>query len=386
MFLAAALDAFPEKQEAVVSAMRVAGLPVDWQVEMQAAKDHGMAGARFKIVPPVTKLSKPTGTFLNIKSMLEQSNLTEAIKTRAVHVFLLLAEAEAKAHGVAVNEVHFHELADWDSVADIVGAACIMSFFPEVTWSVGPIPVGSGRVRTAHGPMPVPAPATTELLKGFRVIDDSVLGERVTPTGAAILKALAPEPHLPKRQLMIVQAGQGFGTKVFPELTNMLRVLVYSDAEDNVIDADLILKDQVAVIRFEVDDQTPEDLAIALRIILDLETVKDVCQWPVYSKKGRLASAIQVLCDVRAVKDVAKVCLLQTTTIGLRYQIEDRLILERDEQIRSFEQSQLKVKKVMRPNGNPSFKIDADDLAKHSQNQLERRQLRSALESDTNDE
>lgn len=384
MFLAAALDAFPDFETVVLSAMREAGLPEDWLLEKQAAKDKHMVGSRFAVVPPDSGKSRPTGNFRDIKRMLESSKLTEAVQLRAIQIFELLAEAESHAHGVPVEEVHFHELADWDSVSDIVGAACVIELFPQATWSVGPIPMGSGRVRTSHGPMPVPAPATTQLLKGFELIDDGVSGERVTPTGAAILKALKPSTRVPQGRWCIEASGQGFGTKVFPELANMLRLVAYSPSQ-SAVKSSALIQEKIAVIRFEVDDQSPEDLAIALRLILKSDWVKDVCQWPVYAKKGRLASSVQVLCHADAVTEVAELCLLQTTSIGLRYRIEDRLLLERSEQLFSFDNEQLRVKRVLRPDAKMSFKLEADELEKYTQTQLERAELRRLLEGKDDD-
>ena len=115
------------------------------------------------------------------------------MRERAIAIFTALAEAEAAVHGVPVDEVHFHEIADWDSVADIVGAAWLIEALAPATWSVGALPVGSGRIRTRHGPLTVPAPAAAHLLAGFAMHDDGVAGERVTPTGAAILRQLRPD-------------------------------------------------------------------------------------------------------------------------------------------------------------------------------------------------
>ena len=209
MFLGTMLDACPELFDGLVRMMRTAGLPDDWQVELNPAKDHAMTGSRLSIVPPASGKSRPTGTFLKIKEMLKDAGLAPNVLTRALDIFTHLAKAEAKAHGTPLENVHFHEVADWDSVADIVGAAFCIEAFPGASWSVGPIPLGGGRVQTSHGPLPVPAPATAELLKGFAVIDDGVSGERVTPTGAAILKSLAPSPNLPKRRFNLQATGPG---------------------------------------------------------------------------------------------------------------------------------------------------------------------------------
>ena len=379
MFLGTMLDACPELFDGLISVMRTAGLPGDWQVELSPAKDHAMTGSRLSIVPPASGKSRPTGTFLKIKEMLNGADLAPNVLARALDIFTHLAKAEAKAHGTPLEKVHFHEVADWDSVADIVGAAFCIEAFSGATWSVGPIPLGGGRVQTSHGPLPVPAPATAELLKGFTVIDDGISGERVTPTGAAILKSLAPSSKLPRGRFSLQATGQGFGTKSFDGLANMLRLLVYTDAGAEPSNASP--SEQIGIIRFEIDDQSPEDLATGLSHILDLEAVRDVTQWPVFGKKGRLGSSIQILCDSEALEEVAEACFLQTTTIGLRYRLENRIVLDREAYTVMHRDSALRVKEVMRPGGQRSFKIEADDLQLSAETQHERSQLRHAIEN-----
>lgn len=379
MFLGTVLDACPELFDGLVSAVRTAGLPEDWHVVLEPAKDHAMTGSRLSIAPPAMGKSRPTGTFSDIKVMLNGSGLAPNVLARALDIFGHLAAAEAKVHGTPLEKVHFHEIADWDSVADIVGAAFCIEAFPGATWSVGPVPLGGGRVQTSHGPLPVPAPATAELLKGFLVIDDGVSGERVTPTGAAILRSLEPTPKLPAGRFSLKETGQGFGTNSFEGLANMLRLLIYTDAGPGT--SDIASSEKIAVIRFEVDDQSPEDLAIGLERVLRLEAVRDVTQWPAYGKKGRLSSSIQILCDVEAVEQVADACFLQTTTIGLRYHVENRFTLHREVQSVTHGETRLRVKEVMRPNGERSVKLEADDLAAMTKTQLERAQLKRDIET-----
>src|SRR5262249_10593072 len=174
--------------------------------------------------------------FRDIRTRLERSTLKPGVKRRAIHIFTLLAEVEGKVHGMPAEAVSFHELGGWDSIADMVGAAFLIEALDPSTWSVSALPQGSGRVKTDHGWLPVPTPATALLLQGFELFDDGLPGERVTPTGAAILKHLntapgdAPHRHRPRRLLRI---GTGFGTRTFPGLSNVLRVLVSEPAAEN---------------------------------------------------------------------------------------------------------------------------------------------------------
>jgi pyridinium-3,5-bisthiocarboxylic acid mononucleotide nickel chelatase len=214
--------------------------------------------------------------------------------------------------------------------------------------STSPLPLGRGRVATAHGPLPVPAPATAVLLQGLPVHDDGIPGERVTPTGAAILRHLAPAAA-PAGTMRLAATGHGFGTRVLDGVPNLLRVLALADA------GDATTADRVGVVRFEVDDQTPEDLATALDRLRALPPVRDACQWPVAGKKGRLAAAVQVLCDPAALDAVLDACLSETATIGLRWRVESRRTLRREDLPGA--------KRVRRPDGAATVKADADPLA-----------------------
>ncbi len=196
MFLGAVLDAWPELALGAFAAMRAAGLPDDWQVRHLEHGDGVLTGSRVAIDPPAAGPHAPHGMYVEIRDRIAAADLGDGVRDRALSILGHLAEAEARVHGRPIEEVHFHELADWDSIADVVGAAFVIDALG-ASWSTGPLPVGRGRIATSHGALPVPAPAAALLLQGFELIDDGVEGERVTPTGAAILRHLAPSPGLP---------------------------------------------------------------------------------------------------------------------------------------------------------------------------------------------
>jgi hypothetical protein len=278
------------------------------------------------------------------------------VRERAIAIFTELAEAEAAVHGVPLDEVHFHELADWDSVADIVGAAWLIEALAPVSWSVGALPVGSGRITTRHGPLPVPAPAAARLLQGFAVHDDGIAGERITPTGAAILRQLRPEPRLPPGPWRLVTTGSGFGTKRLSGISNVLRVVAYQQ------DGGWRQDEQVAVIAFEVDDQSPEELALGLEALRAAEGVLDVAQMPAFGKKGRLATHIQVLARPERLDAVIERCFVDTTTIGLRWRIEARAVLAREMVTAATAAGEIAVKLVTRPGGLRTAKAEIDQV------------------------
>ena len=383
MFLAAAIDARPDLRDPVEAAMRAVGLPADWGFRAEPALSAGIASTRVSIDEPTHSHDHShdhghgrhhthdhAGAWGDIRARIEGAKLDPTVRDHALAIFTLLAEVEAKIHGVTVDDVHFHELAGWDSVADIVGAAQVITLLNATDWSVSVLPLGGGRVRTAHGPMPVPAPATARLLEGFRMVDDGFSGERITPTGAAILRHLNPSQDAMVTGTLATQ-GYGAGHKDFPGLANVLRLVMFEDGESST-------RDQVGVIEFEVDDQSPEDLAVGLRHIRTSAGVLDVIQFSVFAKKGRMAAAVRVLCRPDALETIIKVCFQQTTTIGLRHRIDQRRLLLREES----ERDGVHIKSVERPNGAITRKAALDDIAAATDDQATRATLRRHLEAD----
>ena len=214
------------------------------------------------------------------------------VKHHAVGIFSLLAEAEGKVHGITPDAVAFHEVGAANSIADIVGAAWLVAALDGPTWSVAPLPLGSGRVRSAHGMLPVPAPATALLLEGFATVDDGIAGERVTPTGAAILRWLDCADRPSRHPMRVGRSGYGFGTKTFPGLANCVRVLAF-DLDQSLMTGHR----ELVVVSFEVDDQSAEDLAMGLDRVRGIDGVHDVLQMAALGKKGRMG--LQFRCSLR---------------------------------------------------------------------------------------
>jgi len=379
MFLAAVLDAFPELAEPTFDAMRAAGLPGGWRIDLVDHADGVLRGKQLKITASADAPRAPAGRFRALEEHLLEVPLAGPVRERALAILCLLAEAEAAVHGVSLDDVHFHELADWDSIADVVGAAQVIDALGEVSWSVAPLPVGQGRVRSQHGPLPVPAPATARLLDGFAVIDDGIAGERVTPTGAAILRHLAPAARVADGAWTIAAAGYGFGTKRLFGISNVLRALVYEAADHGRRD------ERVAVIGFEVDDQTPEDLAIGLDTLRAADGVLDVVQMPAFAKKGRVCAHVQVLARPERLDAIVDRCFAETTTIGLRWRIEARAALQR-EAVRVGDDA---VKVVTRPDDERTAKTESARLrgvAGHAARMRRRRRAEARALGEENDD
>lgn len=358
MFAAALLDVRPDLWPRCESALAVMDLPETLRIGREGHGDGVLTGSRFRV-----EGAEGQGNghdhghgdhthWRDIRSRLEQAALDSDIRNAALAIFKLLANAEAAVHGVAPDDVAFHEVGALDSIVDILTAAAIVTAFGSCRWTVGVLPRGRGQVRTAHGSLPVPAPAVLELLRGYALADDGEEGERITPTGAAILRYLEASQKPDATPRSLVGAGIGFGTRKFATRSNILRATLYGPP------ATALAGDSVAVLRCEIDDQTAEDLAVALDRLRAAEGVIDVCQWPVFGKKGRMGTAVQVLAAPGRVDAVAAMILDETTTLGVRSITQPRILLERE----STTAAGLPVKLAHRPSGTTA-KAEMEALA-----------------------
>ena len=283
--------------------------------------------------------------------------LTKQTRGHAIGIFTHLAEAEARVHATSPDDVHFHEVGAWDSIADIVAAAWLIAQLAADRWTIGALPLGGGRVRTAHGLLPVPAPATALLIEGFATIDDGISGERVTPTGAAIVRYLCdPQAPPPRRARRLTGSAHGFGTRTLPGTSNCLRVLAF-EAEAPAGWA----SDRIVVLECEIDDQTGEDLALAIDRLRALDGVLDVVQAPAFGKKGRLMTQLRVLAAESAEDAAVATIFDETTTLGLRRSLVERYILGRETASVEAGGRALRVKLADRPGGRTA-KVETDDL------------------------
>lgn len=355
MFVAAVLDAFPALAAPCLDAVRhlVGGAA---EIALAPAVSHGFRGARLAVTPRPDhhhhhQHDHQHRAWAEIAGEIAAAPLPPGARDAALGIFRGLAEAEAAVHGVPVESVHFHEVGAIDSIADIVAAGWLIDALGASGWSVGPLPLGSGTARTAHGPIPVPAPATVRLLRGFVVVDDDLPGERVTPTGAAILAHLAPAARRPAGRLGAT--GLGLGTRDLPDRANGLRLL-----EIRLDAADALRAEEVAVLRFDIDDQTGEDLAVALDRLRAEAGVIDVTQAPAIGKKGRMAVQVRLLAVPDRAEAVADAVFRETTTLGLRLAREERRVLPRD----GVTADGIRVKRARRP-GGATAKAEIGDLA-----------------------
>ncbi len=381
MFVAAMVDALPALAAPVLAelaAARPAGMPGPDFREVSngglRARNFGLApepkqpGRRFASIGQSSAHSAEVGSgadahehagtaYTTLRRRIIDAPLTAPTREHALALLALLAEAEARVHGVAVDTVHFHELADWDSLLDVVAAGCIAATLAGARWTASAPPFGGGTVHTAHGQLPVPAPATGLLLIGYPWRDDGIAGERVTPTGAAILRHLVPATHCGARRDAgrLLSIGCGAGTRTLPGLPNIVRAMVLELAQDSQADV-------VVVLEFDVDDMTGEEIAVAAERLRNEPGVADVSVGTRYGKKGRPLADFRLLVAPRAADAVVQACFTETSTLGLRAREERRRILPRNEVAAAVGSDAMNVKLAARPGGERTAKAAQDDV------------------------
>lgn len=311
-------------------------------------------------------------TYKYLCQLIEQSPLTTNRKCVAIALLSIVAKAEAKIHNKTLDEVHFHELADWDSLMDMIASAVILDELSKSTWSLSKLPLGGGKIRCQHGLIPIPAPATADILTGFEFFDDGIEGERITPTGAAILRYLLDSGRLVEKRpdAKLMGTGYGLGSKVFPDLPNILRAMSFHGMSK------ITQKhESICIIEFDIDDMTGEELAYSGDLIRQFQGVIDLVTYTASGKKNRKVESFRILAEPEQFQQVVDYCFLQTSTIGLRYRIDNRIVLPRTLQ----ELDGLACKKVTRPNNTDTTKVEHDALKKGSTLE-QRRKLKSHIE------
>ena len=257
-----------------------------------------------------------------ILKIIQDASIQDSVKRRSAHAFQLLGEAEAAIHSIPIEKVHFHEVGAVDTIVDIVCAAAGCEALGVDRWMASPLNVGSGTVKCAHGTLPVPAPATLALLGDAPVYAAGAPMERVTPTGAAVLRML--DVGYGVLPAMSVKArGYGAGGRDTPGEPNLLRLLV-GEAEEGAESTE-----PIAVIETVVDDATPQLLAYVSELLMEAGAW-DVYRAPVQMKKGRTGVQITVLASPEAMPALRDLLLRETTTIGLRWRMENKMALARE--------------------------------------------------------
>jgi len=254
-----------------------------------------------------------------IREIIARSALSPQVKDRAVRLFRRLGEAEAKAHGMPIENVHFHEVGAIDSIVDLVGAAAAVEYLAPERITCGPVNVGSGRVKMAHGEVPIPAPATAELLKGIPIFGGPG-GELTTPTGAVLLAELVTE-YVDLPAMILEGTGYGLGKKDLPHQANALRLLKGRTAATGHA--------EVMVVEAEIDDLPGEGFGFLMERLLAAGGL-DVYFTPVQMKKNRPGTLVTLLCRRPQLVELAGVLLAESGSLGCRYHAAARFEADRE--------------------------------------------------------
>lgn len=299
----------------------VAGLGLDgWSIRAERVARGGITatGLRIAIEHDVPR------SWRDIRGLLVRSAIPEPVRIRSLAVFERLAVAEAGIHGVPVDDVHFHEVGGQDSIIDVVGGCAALVALDRARWTSSPVHLGHGTTRTAHGLLPIPAPATLALLQGLPVVLTDTAMELCTPTGAAMLAEWVDDWG-PAGDLVVGRTGYGAGQRDLPGRANVLRLLISSDS-----DAGIPTTEPVIELRTLIDDMSPELLAEA-SARLRREGALDVWIAQVSTKKGRTASDVTCLCRPEDADQLERTLYRATTTLGIRRTTARRSVLDREE-------------------------------------------------------
>ena len=258
----------------------------------------------------------------DIMAVIKQADLSDYARNTAVRIFKILAEAEAKAHGVSIDQVHFHEVGAVDSIVDIVAAAVCLDNLDIKEVIVPVLNEGTGFVRCQHGMIPVPVPAVAAIAEKYALTlrIHNMEGEFVTPTGAAIAAAVRTKDRLPEK-FTILKTGLGAGKRTY-ERPSLLRAMLIQAEQDQT--------DCICKLESNIDDCTGEALSYVMQRLLEAGA-KDVYFTPIYMKKNRPAYQINVICAEEDITKLEEVMFMETTTIGIRRMKMERSILKREQ-------------------------------------------------------
>lgn len=277
----------------------------------------------------------------DVEAVIDGTDMTESARTLAKKIFRIVAEAESKAHNLPIEEVHFHEVGAIDSIVDIISAAVCFDSLNITNVIVPKLSEGTGTVRCQHGVLPVPVPATLNIVTAYHMpleIMDAK-GEYVTPTGAAIAAALATSHSLPA-SFTILKTGLGAGKRDYKERTNILRAILIDDGGGDWE------KDEVVKLESDIDDASGEVLGYTMKKLMDAGAL-DVHFSPIYMKKNRPAFELTVICKEEKKKEMEEIIFRETTTIGIReFSSLMRSILHREEKEVDTSFGPVKVKEV----------------------------------------
>lgn len=377
MLTAALLELFPHPEK-MVEALNALGVPgVRYQREL--TQKCGITGTHMHVYVGDTEEGEhshahhdhPHSSMEQLEHWIGHIQASDGVKNNIRAVYNRIAQAESAVHGVSIQEIHFHEVGSLDALADVTAVCYLMEQLGNPTVYASPVHVGSGHVSCAHGILPVPAPATAEILKGIPIYGGQILGELCTPTGAALLKQFVAEfGNMP---VMTPQAvGYGMGKKDFA-MVNCVRAVLGSDSRDGT--------DSIVELRCNLDDMTAEDIGFAMEQLLRAGA-PEVFTTPIGMKKNRPGTMLTVLCRADQREEMVRLLLRHTSTLGIRESVCRRFTLTRREETVDTPYGKVRCK-ISEGYGVCRRKPEYDDLSAIAEaQQLPLSEIRRSLQSE----
>jgi pyridinium-3,5-bisthiocarboxylic acid mononucleotide nickel chelatase len=311
---------------------------------------HGIRATQFHVICPRKEADR---SWKQIHSLITRSRLHADVRDIGNRIFSRLAEAEGKIHGVPANDVHFHEIGATDSIVDIMAAAIGCRELKSERFYFSSVPLGRGLTSSRHGTLPVPTPATLELLRGVPIQGIDVEGETVTPTGAAIVRTMG-ESFGEQPPMIAEKIGYGAGQKEFPGRPNLFRLVIGSTQAG-------WKQEEMLVIETNIDDMNPEFYDYVLERLFTAGA-RDVFLSPIQMKKNRPATLLRVIADPSKREQLSKIIFHETSTIGIRYYPVGRMILDRKLISVGTRFGKVRVKVIEQPDGTKRATPEYDDL------------------------
>jgi uncharacterized protein (TIGR00299 family) protein len=346
-----------------VAALLDLGLPLDrlraelkkiptLQFDIRSRKKtiHSLRASQFQVTCPKHEAPR---SWKQIRDLIKRSKLDPRIKSTSSEIFAALAAAEAKIHGVPIDQVHFHEVGATDSIVDIVAAAVGVRELAIEAFYFSVIPLGHGMISSAHGLLPAAGPATLELLRGLPVMGIDVDAETVTPTGAAIVRTLG-KTFANQPAMIIEKIGYGAGKREFAERPNLFRIILgRADSSASL--------EEMLVIETNIDDMNPQ-LFDHVMDRLFAAGARDVFLAPIQMKKNRPATLLSVIAEPRHRQKLSEIIFKETSTLGLRYHLVSRMILKRETKKVKTRFGAVTVKIIEQLDGTKRAAPEYDDL------------------------
>ncbi|MGI8670733.1 MAG: nickel pincer cofactor biosynthesis protein LarC [Aridibacter sp.] len=303
----------------------------DFDIEFAEVDRAGINSVHAKTIYAEEKTHR---YFSDIKKIIEDSDLSEAVKKRSNEIFKNLAKAEAKVHGIEIEKVHFHEVGEMDAIIDVVGACVSFEILGIEKFICSKIHVGSGFIQIAHGKYPVPPPAVAELLNGIPIYSTEIVGELITPTGAAIISTVCNE-FGEISDFQTNKIGYGAGTREYEDFPNVLRIMLGVQSPKSKVQSlksneqRTMNNEQLTLIETNIDDISAEILGFVMEKAFDIGAL-DCWFTPIQMKKNRPATMISILCKNADKEKFAELLYTETSTLGIRIRKIERECLERE--------------------------------------------------------